>query len=98
LAELTALQAEILPRAARLVRPGGLLVYATCSLLPEENEVQIERFLAAAPEFSLDPPAAFPAPLEGPYLKLTPARHGTDGFFVAWLRRAPKAAPEAPTE
>jgi 16S rRNA (cytosine967-C5)-methyltransferase len=98
LVELTALQAEILPRAARLVRSGGLLVYATCSLLPEENEAQIERFLAAAPEFSLDPPTAFPAPLEGPYLKLTPARHGTDGFFVAWLRRAPKPVADAPTE
>ena len=94
LADLTQLQAEILAKAARLVRPGGLLVYATCSLLPEENEAQIDRFLARTPGFALAPPEAFPAPLTGPYLKLTPAQHGTDGFFVAWLRavEAPAAA------
>lgn len=86
--ELTALQAEILPRAAALTKPGGLLVYATCSMLPDENEVQVERFLAAAPEFHLDPPSDFPVGLSDGFLKLTPARHGTDGFFVAWLRRA----------
>lgn len=87
LADLVRLQAEILARAARLVRPGGLLVYATCSLLPEENTDQIDRFLAATPEFRRDPPDAFPAALDGPYLRVTPAQHGVDGFFVAWLRR-----------
>ncbi len=95
LAELTALQSSILDRAARLVRPGGLLVYATCSLLPEENADQVHAFLARSPAFRLDPPADFPAPLDGPFLQLTPARHGTDGFFVAWLRRSESTASPA---
>lgn len=86
---LLPLQAGILARAARLVRPGGLLVYVTCSLLPEENDRQIERFLTEHPQFTLDPPTEFPVALDGPYLKLTPARHGTDGFFAAWLRSNP---------
>lgn len=85
---LTALQAVILDRAARLVRPGGLLVYATCSLLPEENDDQIAAFLERTPAFRLDPPAHFLAPLDGPFLRLTPARHNVDGFFASWLRRA----------
>jgi len=85
---LLPLQADILRRAAKLVRPGGLLVYGTCSLLPDENVRQIERFLAETPDFRLDPPAEFPAPLTGDFLELTPARNGTDGFFAAWLRRA----------
>lgn len=88
LADLVTLQAEILTRAARLVRPGGRLVYATCSMLPEENEHQVEAFLAANPDFGLDPPDRFPAPLTGPYLRLTPAQHGCDGFFGAALTRA----------
>ncbi len=88
LADLLVLQAEILGRAAKLVKPGGLLVYATCSLLPEENDRQIENFLESAPDFRLDPPPTFPVPLTGQYLKLTPARHRTDGYFAAWLRRA----------
>lgn len=88
LEDLARLQAEILPRAARLVRSGGLLVYATCSLLPEENEDRVQAFLAAAPEFRVSPPDDFPAPLTDGFLKLTPARHGTDGFFAAWLRRS----------
>ncbi len=96
LGELTALQATILDRAARLVRPGGLLVYATCSLLPEENDDQIAAFLERTTDFRLDPPPTFPAPLDGPYLRLTPARHNVDGFFACWLRRAgSKANPAA---
>ena len=55
---------------------------------PEENEDQVQAFLAAAPEFRLSPPDDFPAPLTDGFLKLTPARHGTDGFFAAWLRRS----------
>jgi 16S rRNA (cytosine967-C5)-methyltransferase len=99
LARLVALQAEILDSAARLVKPSGRLVYATCSLLREENEDQINGFLASHSDFALlpigeiwratigsEPPAA------GDMLRLTPARHGTDGFFVAVLQRA--AAPE----
>jgi 16S rRNA (cytosine967-C5)-methyltransferase len=80
LAELTIKQGEILERASRLVKPGGMLVYVTCSLLMDENEAQIERFLARAANFKLEPiePGK-------PYLHLTPASAGTDGFFAARL-------------
>ena len=90
LEELLPVQAEVLRRAATLVRPGGTLVYATCSLLPEENERQLEAFLASADgaEFALTPPADFPVPLDGGAMRLTPARHGCDGFFAAALTRA----------
>jgi 16S rRNA (cytosine967-C5)-methyltransferase len=92
LAELTAKQAAILAQAAMLVAPGGRLVYATCSLLAPENTAQVERFLAANPEFALLPlasawPFAGPPPAPGPYLELSAARHGTDGFFAAALVR-----------
>jgi 16S rRNA (cytosine967-C5)-methyltransferase len=98
LAELAALQGRILAQAAALVKPGGRLIYATCSLLPEENERQIEAFLAAHPGFSLVPVAEVWAeavggvcPAEGPTLRLTPAAHGTDGFFAAIVvRKCPK--------
>jgi len=93
LAELLAKQAAILGQAARLVRKGGRLIYATCSLLVEENEAQVEAFLSGHPEFSVVPLArawALPAPPPGPgpFLALTPLRHGTDGFFAAVLERA----------
>ncbi len=93
LAELLVKQADILARAARLVRNGGRLIYATCSLLIEENEAQVQSFLAAHPQFSVLPLArAWPLPGEppcpGPFLALTPRRHGTDGFFGAVLERA----------
>lgn len=91
LADLVALQKRILASAARLVKPGGRLVYATCSLLPEENEAQVEAFLAAAPGFRLVPLAEvapdLAAKLGGETLSLTPARHNTDGFFAAVLTR-----------
>lgn len=90
LENLMALQARILASAARLVKPGGRLVYATCSLLPEENEAQVSGFLAAHPAFRLVPLAeAAPdlAVAAGDYLTLTPARHDTDGFFAAVLQR-----------
>jgi 16S rRNA (cytosine967-C5)-methyltransferase len=98
LAELVPKQAEILHNAARLVRGGGRLVYATCSLLAEENEAQVQGFLAAHPEFSVLPlarawqqPEPLPAALAGSglFLSLTPLRHGTDGFFAAVMERAP---------
>lgn len=107
---LVRIQAEILDSAARLVRPGGRLIYATCSMLPAENEKQVERFLAGHPEFRLvplselwDQVAAGPAPCGGPYLRLSPGRHDTDGFFAAVLERAvPKedkdTVPEAEAE
>ena len=94
LAELVPRQRDILASAARLVRPGGRLVYVTCSLLREENEAQAEGFLAAHPDFALYPAArAWTETIGGEwpggdeFLRLTPARHGTDGFFVAIFGR-----------
>jgi 16S rRNA (cytosine967-C5)-methyltransferase len=93
LQELGALQTRILASAARCVAPGGRLIYATCSLLPEENEVQAETFLARHPEFErLDAAALIGARcvglnLTGPYMQLRPDVHGTDGFFAAVFER-----------
>jgi 16S rRNA (cytosine967-C5)-methyltransferase len=94
LAELVDRQQQILRSAARLVRRGGRLIYATCSLLHEEDEDQAEAFLSAEPEFSLLPVARAWAetiggvsPAGEMYLRLSPARHGTDGFFVAIFER-----------
>jgi 16S rRNA (cytosine967-C5)-methyltransferase len=132
LAELAEVQRKILDSAWRLVKPGGRLIYATCSLLAEENEAQLEAFLAAHADFRLvpvtdvwrevfcnaAPPTVTPAnepgsmvkaraspamdpgsgagvtnesgiggDLSSPTLSLTPAQHGTDGFFVAVLER-----------
>ncbi len=90
--ELVPKQAAILDDAARLVRPGGRLIYATCSLLLEENEAQVDSFLTRTPGFAVVPLSAawtlpVPVPGPGPYLSLTPLRHGTDGFFAAVLER-----------
>lgn len=89
---LAALQREILDSAARLVKPGGRLVYATCSLIPAENEAQVEAFLATHPEYSVTPLAEVAPQIAGSahpqFLSLTPARHGTDGFFAAVMTRA----------
>lgn len=88
---LVALQGKILASAARLVKPGGRLVYATCSLLTEENEGQVARFLAAHADYSVLPLGEAAPGITGSahpdYLSLTPARHGTDGFFAAVLKR-----------
>nr|WP_255444388.1 hypothetical protein [Achromobacter sp. LC458] len=98
LAELGQLQERILNSAARCVAPGGRLVYATCSLLAEENEVQAERFLASHPDFERVDAAEILASrcenlkLEGPYLQLRPDVHGTDGFFAAVFERKKKGA------
>ena len=96
LAELLVKQGEILSIAAHLVRPGGRLAYATCSLLPEEDENQVDRFLQSRPDYRAVPLAeAWPQaglpgtpPCAGPHLLLSPAAHGTDGFFCAVLERA----------
>lgn len=94
---LVALQARILASAARLVKPGGRLVYATCSLLPEENEEQVAAFLAAHPAFRVVPQrAALPTLTDSAhadYFSLTPARHDTDGFFAAAMEREAEPAP-----
>ncbi len=100
--ELVAKQQAILASAARLVKPGGRLVYATCSVLPEENEAIAEAFAAAHPDFVwLDAgPLLTQLKVEGAnslcsggdsgtrYLRLWPHRHQTDGFFAAvWQRK-----------
>ena len=103
-AEMQVKQASILDGAARLLKGGGRLVYATCSLLNEENEFIVEQFLAAHPEFDLVPMSQVLAEQKielemGDYLKLLPHKHQTDGFFAAVLQRKPieKKAPRDKT-
>ena len=92
-------QAHVLERGFQLVKPGGTLLYITCSVLPEENTRQAEAFLARHPEMSIvpyreqwaktlggEPPASADGSEET--LLLTPARHGTDGFFAAVMRKS----------
>ncbi|MSP04185.1 MAG: RsmB/NOP family class I SAM-dependent RNA methyltransferase [Acetobacteraceae bacterium] len=87
LAALLPKQAAILDSASQLVRPGGKLVYATCSLLAQENEDQVRAFLTRHPEFrSRNLPESWPTG-PGSVMALTPARHDTDGFFAAVLER-----------
>jgi 16S rRNA (cytosine967-C5)-methyltransferase len=95
--ELAAKQQLILDSAARLLKPGGRLVYATCSLLRAENETVAAAFEAAHPEFQPQPVAELLAAAqvqgaadldEGGRLRLWPHRHGSDGFFAAVWRRA----------
>ncbi|RFP77048.1 RsmB/NOP family class I SAM-dependent RNA methyltransferase [Hydrogenophaga borbori] len=97
-----ATQRAILDSAARLLKPGGRLVYATCSLLRDENEAVAEAFSAAQPGFEVEPVAPLLDALrvpgapslcsladEGRFLRLWPHRHGTDGFFAAvWRKKA----------
>ena len=92
-------QQKVLTTASQLVKYGGRIVYVTCSILPEENSLQIEKFLLQNPEFSLisyekiwtellsvlPPQSALKT--SSPALQLTPASHGTDGFYVAILQR-----------
>ena len=95
-AELAALQQAILSSAARLLKPGGRLVYATCSVLPEENEATVQAFLEAHSGFEALDAAAELTRLKVPeaaalcqdgQLRLWPQRHSTDGFFAAVLTR-----------
>jgi len=87
-------QTKIIDTASKLVKPGGRLIYSTCSVLQGENEEQIERFLEENRNFDIFPiPQLWDSvldghcPTTGPYLNLTPARHYTDGFFCAVLKR-----------
>jgi 16S rRNA (cytosine967-C5)-methyltransferase len=98
LARVNGVQEKVLGAAARLVKPGGRLVYATCSLLADENQRVVERFLAGQPGFeAVDAGAILSAQgidvpgLErnAPYFVMLPHLHGTDGFFAAVLRRRP---------
>jgi len=88
---LAALQQRILAAGAAALRPGGVLLYATCTISPQENEQVVQAFLADQPGFSLDDigtsrpdQAAIGEPRA---LQLLPHRDGTDGFFLARLRR-----------
>jgi 16S rRNA (cytosine967-C5)-methyltransferase len=92
--ELTTKQASILKAASALVKKGGRLVYATCSLLNTENEAVVSAFLAAHPEFVTLPAAELLRNqeieidgLDGKFFRLLPCRHGTDGFFAAVMER-----------
>ncbi len=92
LAVMSAAQRAVLRGAAQNVKPGGLLIYSTCSLEPEENDAQVESFLADHPEFTLEPPPAGTVPdsvLDAGRLRVLPQRHGADGSFAARLRRRP---------
>ena len=95
LAELRVKQGIVLEAGAKLVRAGGKLIYATCSLLPEENEQPVSAFLARHPDFAPVPAERAwslpgPVPAHEGFLALTPARQGTDGFFAAVLERRPE--------
>ncbi len=93
IAELTVKQASILAAAAKLLKPKGRLVYATCSLMPEENEGIVDAFLAAHPQFarvtakSVLASQGIAVDLSGDDLHLLPHVHGTDGFYAAVLER-----------
>jgi 16S rRNA (cytosine967-C5)-methyltransferase len=89
LAALARRQAELLDAAATVVAPGGLLLYSTCSIEPEENGLQVDAFLERHPEFHREPSQAFPAALTSPAgdLMILPQRHHMDGAFAARLRR-----------
>jgi 16S rRNA (cytosine967-C5)-methyltransferase len=89
--ELSILQAELLSHTATFVKPGGVLVYATCTLHPAENEAVISQFLAANQHWQIEPPS-----LDSPYsiyssspgwLKVWPHQHDMDGFFMVRLRK-----------
>ncbi len=89
---LSRIQKELLKHAARFVKPGGLLVYATCTVFREENEEVAESLTPMNPEFSVEPASGRLPPLcrgmsSGPYYLCRPHRHGADGFFSALWRR-----------
>lgn len=90
IAVMAATQRTILKAASAVVKRGGLLIYSTCSLEPEENESQIETFLAANRNWTLEAPPAGTVPadvIDRGYLRVLPQQHGTDGAFAARLRR-----------
>lgn len=96
IAELNIKQTNILARAAKLTKTGGRLIYATCSLLSDENEKIAEQFLAAHPDFKLLNAAEILAQQQialdtGHYLKLLPHLHNTDGFFAAVFEKTSAA-------
>ena len=89
---LAQLQAKLLSSVHRYVKPGGLLVYALCTLTPEECDEQVDRFVKSQSHFRLDPPLrGFPTECLDARgcMRTLPHRTGTDGFFAARLRRSP---------
>jgi 16S rRNA (cytosine967-C5)-methyltransferase len=90
LAVMGAVQRTLIDAASEAVRPGGLLIYSTCSLEQEENDAQVESFLGDHPDFMLEPPPAGTVPaavLDAGRLRVLPHLHGTDGAFAARMRR-----------
>ena len=90
LAVMAAAQRALARSAARLVKPGGLMVYSTCSLEPEENDAQVDAFLAEHSDWVLEPPHEGAVPeqvLDAGLLRVLPQRHGVDGAFAARLRK-----------
>lgn len=90
--ELTEIQEKLMNTCCRYVKRGGVMVYSTCSMLPEENRRQVEKFLAGHPEFEIAPlPASFDEKYRALYtpfgLQLLPHRDGVEGFFIARMRR-----------
>jgi 16S rRNA (cytosine967-C5)-methyltransferase len=96
--ERQAEQVRVLDLGASLTKPGGTLVYVTCSVLPEENRDQVEAFVERHGDFMVEPFTTAwtervggepPSSADGrdDTLQLTPAQHGTDGFFIALMRR-----------
>ena len=82
-ARLPEIQLAILENCSKYVKSGGILVYSTCTVLPEENEMNVEKFLSSHPEFTPVDFAVGDINSEGGMLSLAPDKHGTDGFFVA---------------
>jgi 16S rRNA (cytosine967-C5)-methyltransferase len=90
--ELAGVQRDLLEAAADVVKPGGLLVYSTCTLEPEEKEEQVSSFLRHRSDFFLEPPQGMSADLasrvdSGGHLSVLPQDTGFDGAFAARMRR-----------
>ena len=84
---LPKIQSDILENACRYVKSGGILVYSTCTVFPEENEKNVERFLSSHPEFELVPFSVGSLNVTKGYITLLPDEYPTDGFFIAKLAR-----------